>query len=296
MTIRKWAGLPAVLAALVVCGVLFTGCAKKNLLSPKIQLITSYTQGDAALAEIEGALYTINPQAQLSELLSGVDPADVHQTSYLIDQAAINFPGGVIFMVAIDSKGAAAHASVLVRTKLKKYYVAPDDGVLSFVLAREGLDRAWVLDKPEFYRANAGATPFQGIDVIAPIAARLTTATGNPEQLGTLAKTIETFPVNLPHSAGQTVGGEVVYIDSEGTLVTNIPPNFAPWLKEGNLLKFTLGKQTFNAPLVDSLTDIKVGHYAAVFSAEGRLQILVNKGSAARVFNAAVGDTFIIHP
>ncbi len=293
MQIRKWVGP---LAVLVACCVLFTGCDKKNPLSPKIQLITSYTPGDAALAEIEGTLYTVNPQAQLSDLLSGIDAADLHQASYLLDQAAINFPGGVVFMVAMDTKGNAAHSSVLVRTKLKKYYVAPDDGVLSFVVAREGLDKAWVLDKPEFYRANAGPTSFQGIDVIAPIAARLTTASGNPEQLGTVTRTIETFPVNLPHSAGQTVGGEVVYIDSEGTLVTNIPPNFAPWLKEGNLLKFTLGKQTFNAPLVDSLADIKVGHYAAVYSPEGRLQILVNKGSAARVFNAAVGDTFIIHP
>lgn len=281
------------LCLLLLLPLLLAGCGKKN--APIIGVVTNYGSGDARLAQLKGALYTLNPQVKISSLITDLESANVRQTAFLLDQAVVNFPGGGVFIVAVDSDAKPAHPPVLVRTRDKKFYAAPDNGVLSFVIAREGLDRAWVLDKPEVYREGAGPNFFEGPDILAPVAARLA-AHAKPDDLGTPTKTIELLPINPPHTAGQTVGGEILYIDSDGNLITNIPARFASWLTEGNLLKFTFGKQTFTAPLVDSLTDIKVGRAAAIFSSQDRLQIIVNKGSAARIYNASVGDTFTIHP
>jgi S-adenosylmethionine hydrolase len=283
--------LPMGVLALIA---LLGGCGKPagGSLS-RIGLITTAGTGDSYAAQLKGAIYSVNPKAEVVDLISNVE-GDVRREAFLADEAVANFPGGVIFVVG-EKGNAKKRPPILVRTKLKKYYLAPDNGVLSYILAREGLEKAWVLNKESFYRASDGAPNSEGPDMIAPIAARLA-GKFRPEELGTETKTIELLPVNLPHTAGQSAGGEVIHITAEGDLVTNIPRRFAPWLKEGNLLRFTLGKETFTAPLVESATEVRVGKYAAVYSEQGRLQIVVNRGSAARVFNATVGDSFTVRP
>jgi len=274
--------------------VLLGGCGKPASGSlSRIGLITTAGTGDSYAAQLKGAIYSVNPKAEVVDLISNVE-GDVRREAFLADEAVANFPGGVIFVVGEKGSG-KKRPPILVRTKLKKYYLAPDNGVLSFILAREGLEKAWVLNKASFYRTNDGTPNYEGPDMIAPIAARLA-GKFRPEELGTETKTIELLPVNLPHTAGQSAGGEVIHITADGDLVTNIPRRFAPWLKEGNLLRFSFGKESFTAPLVDSATEVRVGKYAAVYSEQGRLQIVVNRGSAARIFNASVGDTFTVRP
>lgn len=273
---------------------LLSGCGKKS--DGLICLVSDYGANEEPTAQLKGAIYGVNAQARVIDLLSDAG-ADTKQAAYVLDQASANFAAGTIVVVVVDA--ASKEVPVLVRTRAKKYYVAPDDGVLSFVLARESLEKAWRLDDEKLYRdgsRNNGTYP--AADVAGPIAARLSQG-AKPESLGTAVKSVKVFPVNSPTTAGQNVTGEIYYVDAAGNLVTNVVLKTAPWLKEGNLLRFTLGKQKFSAPVVASLSelnDLKPGKYAALYNPQGRLQIVVVKGSAAHVFNATAGQTFLIQP
>jgi hypothetical protein len=283
-------------AGTVLAALLLAGCEKKGDAS-LICLVTDYGSNGAAIAQLKGSIYGVNAQARVIDLLHDAGGSDTKQTAYLVDQATANFVAGTIVVVAVDAS--SRDVPILVRTRSKKYYVAPDDGVLSFVLAREGLEKAWQLDKEQFYRdgsRNNGAYPAS--DVAGPIAARLSHG-AKPEVLGTETKSIKMFSISAPTTAGQNVTGEILYVNAAGDLVTNIPLKLAPWLKDGNLLRFTFGKQKFSAPVVASTTelnDLKPGKYAALYNPEGRLEIVVVKGSAARIFGASVGQTFLVQP
>ena len=290
-----WGPSHAAIAMAVLAAVLLAGCGKKS--DSLICLVTDYGANEEPTAQLKGAIYGLNAQAHVVDLLHDTGGGDVKQAAYVLDQATSNFAAGTVVVVAVDAS--SKDVPVLVRTRAQKYYLAPDDSVLSFVLAREGLDKAWKLDKEELYRdgsRNNGTYPAP--DVAGPIAARLALG-AKPETLGTPTKSIKVFPINLPTTAGQNATAEILYIDAAGNLVTNIPIKLTPWLKEGNLLRFTFGKQRFSAPLVAStseLNDLKPGKYAALYNPQGRLEITVVKGSAAHVFNVAVGQTFLVQP
>jgi S-adenosylmethionine hydrolase len=67
-------------------------------------------------------------------------------------------------------------------------------------------------------------------------------------------------------------------------------------MKEGNLLRFTVGKENFSAPLLDNIAEISPGRFAAIYNAQGHLQIVRNKASAAKQLGAQVGDSVSIRP
>lgn len=262
---------------------LLAGCGKKTD-QPVIALLTDDESGQAS-AQIQGAIYGADAQARVTHLLR-LPTGDMKQAAYLLDQAVTRFPAGTIFVVATGDL--AKHPLLLVRTAAKKYYLAPDDGVLSFVTAREGLGKAWQLDR--------GLSGKAGLDYLGAMAGLLAES-GKPENLnGAEVRTLETLPVNLAHLSGRTIAGEIAHIDEEGTLLTNIPEKLASWMKEGNLLRFTVGRENFSAPLVANAAEVGPGRFVALFTQEGRLKIVRNKGSAAKQLGAAVGDAVLIRP
>jgi S-adenosylmethionine hydrolase len=272
--------------------------------NPLIALLTDFGLSDAYVGTMKGVILRICPAARLVDLTHDIQPQNIRQAAYVLLTSYAYFPPETVFLVVVDPGVGTARAPVVVETD-HGTYVAPDNGVLSYVLSQVTVLRSVLLHNPEYRLADVSST-FHGRDIFAPAAAHL--AAGVPaRQFGPPADELVTLPeprldIDLPR-----ITGEVQHIDHFGNIITSIG-----WLSWSGPDTLALSPQ-FGSP--DSgLTDINAasctvslkqkavlgirptygavapGAITALIGSAGQLEIGMNQGSAAAEFGARIGD------
>jgi S-adenosylmethionine hydrolase len=266
---------------------------------PIIALLTDFGTVDPYVAQMKGAILTIDPDARLLDLTHDVTPFDVAQGSYLLDQAAQEFPAGTIFVAVVDPGVGTDRAPVLVKTAAGKFYVGPDNGLFGRVLDREGFAEAWKLDQRAYYRAGGDSHTFQGRDVFGPVAAHLAQGT-NPAAMGSpLQESALDLPsLHAPEIAGGSVSVEVLQVDHYGNVVLNLPAGgeAAEKFHAGNQVKISVGRENFAGPFVHTYAEGEKGRLIVLYGANGLMEIAMNQGSAAQKLKVAPGQLLLLKP
>src|SRR5690606_30056007 len=110
----------------------------------------------------------------------------------------------------------------------ERLYVAPDNGLLTRVLAKAASARIVALDAQAYRRPEVSVT-FHGRVVFAPAAAWL--ARGVPlDELGPVVEDPVLLDLPQPRREGDRVDGAVVHVDRFGNLITNVP---GAWVRDG---------------------------------------------------------------
>ena len=262
-----------------------------------IALFTDFGWDDPYVAQLKGVILTLNPNARLLDLMHSVSPFNVTEGSYLLDQCAAEFPPGTIFVAVVDPGVGSDRAPVLIETGQGKYFVGPDNGLFSQVIEHETLTRAWKLDKPQFFRSGEISRTFHGRDIFGPIAAHLAAGT-DPDRLGSLVKTVELLPDKEAVLSGNQIFAEVLHIDRYGNVILNLPSgtDLASRLKEGNLVRISVGRESFSAPLVKTYTEVEKGRLLLLYGSGGLLEISMNQGSAAGRMKVEAGASIYLKP
>lgn len=264
---------------------------------PVIALFTDYGWDAPYVSQLKGAILTINPNAHLLDLTHNVPPFNISEGAYLLDECAQEFPTGTIFVAVVDPQVGTERDPVMVQTKDGKYFVAPDNGLLTHVIDHEGFAKAWKLDKPEFFRPGDPSHTFHGRDIFGPIAAHLSAGL-NPDKLGTPIKNLFLLPVKEATFASGTISVEVLHIDRYGNVVLNLRKDgeMASKLKEGNLVKISIGKESYSGPLVKTYGDLEKDRLMLLYGGNGLLEIAMNQGSAAKELKAQPGTVIFLKP
>ena len=264
---------------------------------PVIGLFTDYGWDDPYVAQLKGVILTLNPGARLVDITHTVTPFNVTEGAWLLDQCAEEFPAGTIFVAVVDPQVGTDREPILLETAKGKFYVGPDNGLFTQVLAREGFSKAWKLDKPEFFRSGDMSRTFHGRDIFGPVAAHLAAGT-DPERLGTPIKTLVLLPDKEPTFSGGLITVQVLHIDRYGNVILNLPSgsDMAEKLKEGNLVKISIGKESYSAPLVKTFSEVEKGRLLLLYGSSGLLEIGMNQGSAARQLKVEPGTSVFLKP
>jgi S-adenosylmethionine hydrolase len=176
--------------------------------------------------------------------------------------------------LAVVDPGVGTDRRVLAASTAGHYFVAPDNGLLSFLPA----DAPVVgLPIPE------GAAPtFQARDVFAPVAGQL--ALGAPlSHVGYPVTDAYRSPLPAPQHDGAAVVGEVIYVDRFGTLISNIPGDA---VEPG--VRIRVGGAEIGT-LSRTFGDVGRGALVAFGGSGGTVEIAVRDGSAARLLGVGVG-------
>lgn len=256
--------------------------------SPIITLTTDFGEVDGYVGTMRGVILGICPQATLADLSHGVPPQDIRAGAFVLYQAVAYFPPETIHCVVVDPGVGSERRAVAVRTA-RGTFVAPDNGVLSLVLAREAAQAAVSLTNPAYQLAEVSTT-FHGRDIFSPAAAHL--AAGVPlTEFGPPVTDLVRFPVPRPESrAGGALEAHVMHIDRFGNLILDVE---AGDLAGGQPL-FRLKAITIQG-LARTFADVAVGQpLAYVGSCYHHLEIAVRNGNAARQFGVKMGDPVII--
>jgi S-adenosylmethionine hydrolase len=91
---------------------------------------------------------------------------------------------------------------------------------------------------------------------------------------------------------------EVVHIDHYGNVMLNLRGDneMAAKLKEGDLVKISVGKENYSAPLVKTYAEVEKGRLLLLYGGSGLLEIGMNQGSAAKQLKVAPGTAIFLKP
>jgi len=127
-----------------------------------ITLLTDFGTRDAYVGAMKGVILSINPQAQIVDLTHEVAPQDVEAAAFLLRGACRYFPAGTIHVVVVDP-GVGSERRGLAGRIGDYFFVAPDNGVLSWVLADAPSCEMVELKNAEYFLPHVVGRSFDGV-------------------------------------------------------------------------------------------------------------------------------------
>ncbi|GBD07011.1 Adenosyl-chloride synthase [bacterium HR21] len=260
--------------------------------SGPIVLLTDYGLQDTYVGVLKGVIARIAPQATVIDLLHHVRPQQVRQGAYALWAAEPYFPDGSIFVAVVDPGVGTERRAVAVEIN-RKYFVAPDNGLLSFVLQRYGAERAVVLENPA-YRLPVVSSTFHGRDIFAPAAAYLAQGV-RLEQLGMpiAVRSLQQLPPPRCEERDGVWVGEVLHIDRFGNLITSLPAErlqIGASLQERAQWRVAVRSHII-AGISRTFADVAEGELCAYVGSDGLLEIACRNGSAAIQLQITLGES-----
>ncbi len=255
---------------------------------PVITLITDFGLQDGYVGVVKGVITKINPSVKIIDISNNIESQDIFQAAYVLYSSYAYFPKGTIHVVVVDP-GVGSNRKVLC-LKTKDYlFIAPDNGVLSFIAAREESPSIREVTNKKLFLPEISDT-FHGRDIFAPTAAHLSKGFSYKD-LGKRVSKIKEIDLPKPiRSPGGMLRGEIIYVDGFGNLITNINRDMIDRLREKTEnLAIAVGRRKLNK-ISNSYADVGVGDVVAIFGSAGYLEISVNHGSARDVLNLKKGD------
>ncbi len=270
--------------------------------NPIIALLTDFGLSDAYVGTMKGVMHGICPAARHVDITHAIQPQNVRQAAYVLLTAFRHFPPGTVFLVVVDPGVGTAREPIAVQTD-RGTFVAPDNGVLSFVLPHVQVQQTAVLQNPSYQLPTVSQT-FHGRDIFSPAAAHL--ANGVPvEALGPALPGLKRLPDPRLDIAPGYIHGEVLHIDHFGNVITSIGeltwsgadtlrlnPQFGPDRPASTLdapaCHVIAGNHTLDG-IRATYGAVSPGTLAALVGSSGQLEVGLNQGSAAMALGVSIG-------
>jgi len=256
---------------------------------PIVTLTSDFGINDHFVGTMKGVILNVAPEAEIVDICHSVQAFDVLDGALAIAQSYSYFPTGTIHVVVVDPGVGTARRPILVSNE-KHYFVAPDNGVLSLVYAREERVRVRHITGEHYFLQPVSNT-FHGRDVFAPVAGWLAKGVDG-EKFGDEITDYARFNAPKPKATdGRTMRGVILRVDRFGNLVTNFTPKDVPMLFQAAppAFKIVIGKT--------EITDIR-SNYAegmpnevfGILGSMGFLEIAANRAAAAQLTGAGKGS------
>ena len=266
---------------------------------PIVTLTTDFGTADAFTAVMKGIILGIEPDAAIVDITHEVAPQDIHAGAYLIDSAHGYFPTGTVHVIVVDPGVGTARRPIAVCSP-SATYVCPDNGLLSYVLARDGASAATgapfastIVPLPEGWRGyhvtqsrywrDPLSNTFHGRDLFAPVAGHLAVGE-SAESMGDPIREVTAFNVPIAELHERVVSGTVLHVDRFGNLVTNIGPALLGGRTDEIVVEAGSAR-------IDGLAHSYQTHrgLVALIGSDDRLEIAAPNGSAAGLLGLGVG-------
>ena len=257
-----------------------------------ISLITDFGLQDGYIGVMKGVMANINPSASVIDITNTIAAQDIFQAACVLNNSYNHFPAGTIHVVFVDP-GVGSDRKIICLKTDDYLFLAPDNGVLSFVIAKEESPSIREVTNRKFFLPKISNT-FHGRDIFAPVAAHLSKGVSHKE-LGERIEKINKIDLPKPIlSPDGELTAEIMYVDSFGNLITNVNEEVIDRMKiERERVSITMGRRRING-ICSSYTDVGDNEALAIFGSSGYLELSVNRGSAGDVLKLKKGDKLIL--
>jgi S-adenosylmethionine hydrolase len=256
---------------------------------PTIVFMTDFGVVDDSVALCKGVMYSIAPELRIVDLTHEVTPFSILDGARFLYGATPYFPAGTVFVVVIDPGVGSTRKAVMVKSKRGQYFVLPDNGLMTLVQDRDGIEAAREITNRDWMIGAALSSTFHGRDIFSPVGAHVAhgenwTGVGPEVDVNKLVR-LDLVASRLDEHG---LSGEVIATDGPfGNLVTNASGE--DFLKlgygHGQNVQVTIGKTEMNIPFVRTFSDVPLNKPLLYIDSRGHLALAVNQGSFAATYS-----------
>jgi len=280
----------AVLALLVSSGDLRAGA---------LVLQSDFGTADGAVAAMKGVAVAVSPELPIYDLTHEIPPYNVWEAALRLEQTAVYWPPGTVFVSVVDPGVGSERLSVVLKTRSGHYFVTPDNGTLTFIADSLGVDAVREIDEAVNRRKDSAQSyTFHGRDVYAFTGARLAAGQITFEQVG---RDLGTAVTRIPHQAaayesGIVLGGIPILDVQYGNVWTNI--DRATFQQLGIAIGEVLSVRIFSGdaevaalevPYHNTFSGVPIGQPLLYLNSLDNVALALNQGSFAEHFKVSSG-------
>ncbi len=247
--------------------------------------------GDVYPASMKGVILSINPEVNLVDISHSVPHYNIRAGAFILMTYAQYFPSGTVHIAVVDPGVGTERLSLAIKAESFDYgihyFIGPDNGLLIPAARSIGDFEVYEIADETLFLSSVSFT-FHGRDIFAPVGAHISRGLN----ISKVGRQVFDF-IDLDFAKGRrTEGclqGNIIFIDSFGNIVTNISSDIVDF-QPGDALEIQGRRILFHS----SYGFCKKDELVALIGSHGYLEIAINQGNAALLFNKKIGDEFCI--
>src|SRR6266436_3063601 len=254
------------LFALALLGAACSRSPVQVVARPTIVFMTDFGTANDAAAICRAVIVGIAPEARVMDITHQVTPYSIEEGSRFLAGVTPYYPPGTIFLVVVDPGVGTSRKAIIVKSKKGQYFVLPDNGLITPVIDRDGLDSAREITNSNWMIQSAISSTFHGRDIFAPAAAHL------------------------------AAGWDFNLVGPYGSRVTDIPGDDFKQLgyNTGDKIVLEINRKPVTLAYVKTFMDVPVGDPLLYIDSRGRVGIALSQGNYSRKFSITPPGTISI--
>lgn len=255
---------------------------------PTIVFMTDFGVVDDSVALCRGVMYSIMPDVRIVDLTHQVTPFSILDGARFLYGATPYFPAGTVFVVVIDPTVGSTRKAIVAHSRRGQYFVLPDNGLLTLVDQRDGIDRVREITNPDWMIGTKLSSTFHGRDIFSPVGAHM--ARGDDwTKVGPEMPVKDLVRLELKAATVDEHGLSATVIATDGpygNLVTNVETEDFLELgyQRGQEVPVKVGSRDMKVKFVKTFSDVPLGRPLLYIDSRGRLALAVNQGSFAATY------------
>jgi S-adenosylmethionine hydrolase len=246
---------------------------------PSIVFMTDFGTANDAVAICKAVMLGIVPDARILDITHQVTPFSIEDGARFLEGASPYYPAGTVFVVVVDPGVGTSRKAVVVKTKKGQYFVLPDNGLITPVIERDGLDSAREITNTNWMIGQAVSSTFHGRDMFSPVGAHLA-AGWDYTMVGPEVQQLVRLTPRVSTTTEKGIEGDIIALDDPfGSLISDIGGDEFKKLgyNLGDKITVEVNKKPFTFPYVKTFMDVPVGEPLLYVDSRGRIGLALNE-------------------
>ena len=253
---------------------------------PVIAFMTDFGTANDSVAICKAVILGIAPNARIMDITHRVTPYSIEEGARYLESVTPYYPAGTIFLVVVDPGVGTSRKAVIVKSKKGQYFVLPDNGLVTPVIDRDGLEGAREITNPAWMIGDKISSTFHGRDIFSPAAAHLANGEDWTMAGPEVRELVRLQPRTATLEPGGINGAVIALDDPFGSLITDIQGDDFKKLGYalGEKLTIKIDKRDFTMPYGRTFMDVPVGQPLLYVNSRGRISVALNQGDFSKKY------------
>ncbi len=292
---KRWTAIGA--AAVVLAAAALAGCntranqedAREDAARPTIVFMTDFGTANDAVAICKAVMFEIAPDARITDITHQVTPFSIEEGARFLYGVTPYYPAGTVFLVVVDPGVGTSRKAVIVKSKKDQYFVLPDNGLITPVADRDGIEGAREITNTSWMIGDKISSTFHGRDVFSPAAAHLAEGEDWTEAGAVVDNLVRLQPKTATVAANGITGEAIALDDPFGSLITDIQGADFKNLgyAYGDKVTLKIDQKSYTFPFHKTFGDVPLGQPLVYIDSRGRFGIAVNQGDFSKVYKVS---------
>lgn len=262
-----------------------------------ITLTSDYGTKDFFVSAVKGTILSEEKNAQIIDISHDIAPFNLPECAYIVKNAYKHFPKNSIHIIAIDTEKQKNKKHIAIYVD-QHYFITTDSGLLSLIFPHTKPTEIVEINIAGDYATEL----FPAKDIFAKVACHILRG-GKLNVIGSKIDTFKSFmtPNPVEINNGQSLVGEVIYIDRFGNIITNIKKDLFTQKKgdQNFVIHLPRGKEV--SMIHQTYNDVSESEIVILFNSSSLLEVAINRadknaiGGASTLLGIKEGDQIIVN-